>query len=392
MKLPSYLTRRGWVYQDDRLVPGSSSNGTFAPQDDQVETLLDAMGKAGLQVLVQHRDPKSGWVHLMGPSMFYELWPDRYIVALGAWDRSLPTLDFRAIRADGQVVEFFLPNPDLHKSPSAGTPKALPFIHHAADYTLTVNRVERFTTPGDHPFAAVDMHLQYTGPSVRGLKSGPISLDSVPGGAVDEWGNVVDFERETIRKESRFGGCLPAASRRMALTLPVRRTVNYPRHANEGFVVLEGEVSADGRQVDFKAGPDAALFGIQTMPSGRIKATAPAWRGKETKDWKDLELEIAGGNGASELDAIQNRIGDVGQWQFPIFVGEGDESAGLSSGGRSGGYGQGGGKFHFHRMIDWYFPPELLAPGAKIRVGAQRPIGDDELSFDLELPEKVETR
>jgi hypothetical protein len=376
------------VWQDDRLALRGAPDRHFTPQDDQVETLRDAMAKAGLQLLIQHRDPQSGWIHLLGPSMYHEGWPDRYIARLAAWDRSKPTLDFRVIRADGQVAEFSLPNPDLRKTVSTGTAATFPIVHSAGDYTLTIHDVQRFAMPGDNPFTAVEFNLHYKGTPVLGLKDGPV--ECVPIEATDEWGNVAKTRRETIRKQGYVGATLPAVSKRMTLKLHVHRTQNYPRLASDGYLVLEGVVNAAGSGADFKPGPDAALFGVSNTSVGRIKTTSSTWYGDETKGWKELEFEIRGENHSSELDTIQSRIGKIDHWQFLFFPGESAESAGLSNHGNTGGRGTGLGSFHFNRELHHLFPPEMVKPGAKLRVGVHAPMPNDNLSFELELPKQAE--
>lgn len=390
--LPSYLTNHEAVFQDSRMGGKGAPTGFFKPQNDSVETLRQEMTRVGLLLLIQHHDPRSGWMNLMGPSMFEESWPDRYIVALGAWQRNLPTLDFRAVRADGQVAEFSLPNPDFRKSPTPATAVTIPHVHHADDFTLTVNGVRRYLTEGNHPFAAVDLDLQFKDTPSQGFGDGPISFDGATNGAEDEWGNVVDFERNTIHKRPVFGAFLPANSKHMTLNLVIQRNQNYPHSSAAGFIVFEGTVTADGMGVDFKPGPDADLFGIKKMPSCVIK---PAPRGifsGVTKDWQQLEFEIEGENASDELDAIQSRIGEINTWQFPVFIGDDNDSSGISFGNRGGGSGSGADRFNFHRGVGWCYTPDMLKPGTRVRVGISAPPGNETLKFDLALPELVEPR
>ncbi len=98
MRLSSYLTQRQLVGQDDRISGKTGSLGFFQPKDDRLPTLRAEMVKAGLQVLIQHQDSQGGWINFMGPSMYHEPWPGRYIAALTAWQRNLPMLQCRAIR------------------------------------------------------------------------------------------------------------------------------------------------------------------------------------------------------------------------------------------------------------------------------------------------------
>lgn len=391
MKLPNYLTQHLMVLKDERFGKETGDRTRFfRPVDDSVQGLLDAMNKVGLQLLIQHRDPQSGWIHLNGPSMYHEPWPDRYIVALTAWQRSLPTLDFRAIRADGQVAEFSLPNPEFRKSPAAGPITALPLVHSGGDYSLTLRQVERFRTPGDHPFSGVEMDFVPRSTRIAGEYGAALTLKG--GTAEDEWGNRVSFEQNTIHKKLMFGAGLPASSRRMKIYLTVVRTVNSPRFESTGFNILEGVVSPDGLSVEFTPGTDAARFGIHSMPVGAIKPTTPGWSDPATKDWKLLTFPVTGGNDVSQLPSIENRIGNIFGAQFLIFPEGSDESDGITPWGLDGGGGQGGEKFKFKRDVTWLGAPEMLRPGAKLRVGIHRPANSDELTFDLELPEQVRQR
>lgn len=390
MRLSSYLTQRQLVGQDERISGKRGSLGFFEPKDDRLPTLRAEMVKAGLHVLIQHQDPQGEWINFMGPSMYHEPWPGRYIAALTAWQRNLPTLPCRAIRADGEVAEFLLENPDFRKSPSPGATKALPQIHHGGDFTLTARTVERFATTGDHPFSQVEVDFISGGKPMGRNIGEPVSFE---GGTVeDEWGNVVKFQRVTIRKKASFGAFLPAASQRMTVNLTVYRTVNSPRYATTGFAILEGVVSADGLSVEFNPLPDAARFGIDKMPTGRIDRVGLAWVQGVPKDWKQLTFNVSGENGSQEYEALESRIGKLGQWQFLIFPEGISESAGILNHPGDGGYGSGVGRSHFDRQVTWLGPPAMLIPGAKIRVGVHEPLKNDDVRFDLELPALIQPR
>lgn len=390
MKLSSYLSQRQLVDQDERLGGTRGAIKFFQPNNDKVETLRAEMAKTGLQVLVQHRDPQSGWINFMGPSIYHEPWPGRYVAVLTAWLRNLPTLECRAIRADGEVADFSLVNPDYRKSPLPGAIKPLPQIHSAGDYTLTARMVERFATPGDHSFSRVELDFLSGGKPVGGNIGEPVSFE---GGTVeDEWGNVVRFERNTIRKTTNFGSFLPAASKRMTVQLTVMRTVNSPRYATTGFAVLEGVVSADGLSVEFKPLPDAARFGIGKMPTGRINRGGLAWVQGVPKDWKMLSFEVSGESSTQEFEALESRIGELGLWQFLIFPEGTSESGGILTDRGGIGNGSGGGRSHFEESVTWLGSPAMLSPGAKIRVGVHEPLKNDNVRFDLELPALIQPR
>lgn len=390
MQLPNYLALNEMVWPDHRIGGKSSSPHSFNLKDDRVESVRAEVAKSGLKLLIQQRDPLSGWINLMGPAMYHEPWPGRYIALLTAWQRNLPTLDFRAIRADGEVAEFSLENPDFRKSPSPGATKTLPQIHKGGDFTLTARTVERFATPGDHPFSQVELDFISGGKPMGRNIGEPVSFES--GTAEDEWGNVVKFQRETIRKKTKFGAFLPAGSLRMTVNLTVNRTANSPRYATTGFAVLEGVVGVDGLSVEFNPLPDAARFGIDKMPTGRVNRVGPAWDDAVPKDWKELTFTVSGENGTQEYAALESRIGKLGQWQVLIFPEGFSESGGILTNPGDGGYGSGVGRSHFERQVTWLGPPAMLLPGAKIRVGVHEPLKNDDVRFDLELPALIQQR
>ncbi len=386
MIFPTHLTQKDLVSEDSRLSKSQFSTGFFKPENMDLETLRAAMNKAGLQVLFQQRDPDSGWINLMGPSLFHEPWPDRYITTLSAWRRDLPDLDFRAIRADGEVVEFSLPNPDLRQAPSrTAPPLALPHIHKAADFNLTVNGIRRLASPGNLPLAAVDLKQEYTGSPVPGLKDGPIRM--AWGADSDEWGNVVK-SRQTIDKKSLTCAAVPLKSRMLSFDLIVERTENYPHSPFSGCMVLEGKVTDDGLGIDFEPSRDAALLGISTIPACKISMVSAHDRDDPTNRWSQLEMKIQGKG--DQLETVQRRIGEIHSGEFHFFIGDQNESSGLTDGGMSGGSGSNGGSFFFDRTVRRRFPPGVLAPGTKVRVAMDAPMKNETIHLDLELPATVE--
>lgn len=378
-----------WIGNDDRISKRGHLFAEFEAKDDRLDTLRAAMTKVGLPLLIQHRDPESGWIHLMGPSMYHPPWPDRYIVALGAWRRDLPSLDFRAIREDGEVVEFYLPNPDFRKSPlPAPLPVTPPFVHTARDFTLAVNGLRRLQTPGNHPLATVDFAIHYKGPPVTGLKEGPISFQGMSQ-ASDEWGNTVAFDRDPHGKKPGYGAFLPLASQRLMLDLTLRRGGDYPYSDRAGVMILDGVVTADGLGIDFQPGPDADLFSVMKLPACRI-TPAPAWNPQVTKDWQQIELTLECEGGNDQLANLQGRIGDLDRWEPAVFLGDDDTSSGLTSG-KNGGHG-GGVSFNFERHGQRFFPPGALAPGTKVRIGLHERAQDEKMRFELEMPPHVQPR
>ena len=387
---PTYLTQRDTVWEDTRLRKSAASMRSFNPENMDPQTLRTAMDKAGLKVLLQQHDPEAGWINLMGPALFHEPWPDRYIATLEAWRRDLPTLDFRAIRADGEVVEFSLPNPDLRQAPAkTAPPLALPHIHKETDFKLTVSHIRRIASPGNLPLAAVDLKLEYTGSPVPGLKDGPIRLVWGTGPAADEWGNVVGLNRLSIHKESLTGAMIPLKSSHLSLDVIVERTENYPHSPDSGCMVLEGTVTDDGLGIDFELGPDAALLGISTMPVCKISTVSTHDRDDPASGWTQLVMKIEGKG--DQLETVQRRIGDIQRCEFHVFIGDRNESSGYADGGGSGGSGQGGKLFHFSRDFMRRFPPGDLAPGTKVRVAMDAPMKNETIHLDLELPATVET-
>jgi hypothetical protein len=389
MTFPAFLTDDAMVWEDKRFGKSMSPKDLFKPKNMDLETVRIAMAGAGLQVLFQFHDPDAGWIHLMGPSLFYEPWPDRYIATLNAWRREIPTLDFRAVREDGEVVEFSLPNPDFKKvAAKTPAPISLPFVFKSKNFSLTANHVRRIAISGNLPLAAVDLKLEYLGKPVPGLKDGPIRLVWQSAPAADEWGNEVKFGRNTIRKESLTGAKFPLSSKRLSLDVIVERTEDYPHSQYSGCMVLEGKVSDDGLEVHFDPGPDAALLGITSMPVGKIRKNAPGDKRDPTRGWSQLEMKIQGKG--DQLETVQRRIGEIQKCEFPIFIGDRDESGGIAVGGKSGGSGYGGGGFHFDRSFTRRFPPGDLAPGTKVRVAMDAPMKSETLHLEFELPATVE--
>lgn len=390
MVFPTYLAQRDRVDEDPRLTKAVRAIEFLNPATMELETLRAAMDKSGMQVLFQQHDPDAGWVNLMGPSLIYEPWPDRYIVTLNAWRRDLPTLDFRAIRADGEVTEFSLPNPDFRKTPAkVAPPLVLPYVHKAADFKLTVKGIRRVASPGKLPLAALDLKLEYTGSPVPGLKDGPVRMVWKNGAATDEWGNVVGFDRQNIRKKSLTGAMLPMKSKRLSFDLTVERTEDYPHSPHTGFMVLEGKVTDDGLAIAFEPGPDAAFLGITTMPVCKISKTKIYERNAPTKGWNQLKMTVHGK--VDQLKTVQKRIGDISDCEFHVFVGDKNESSGLAFGGMNSGSSSGGGVFRFDRTFARQFPPGDLAPGTHVRVAMDAPMANENIHLDLELPATVDS-
>jgi hypothetical protein len=153
-------------------------------------------------------------------------------------------------------------------------------------------------------------------------------------------------------------------------------------------MVLEGTVSDDGQEVRFKPGPDAGLLGITSMPVGKISKYTSRDKRDPMKGWSQLEMTVRGKG--DQLETVQRRIGDLSDSEYPIFIGDRDESGGIERGGKSGGSGYSGASFHFHRDLVRFFPPGDLAPGTKVRVAMDAPKKRETIHLELELPATVE--
>jgi len=166
----------------------------------------------------------------------------------------------------------------------------------------------------------------------------------------------------------------------------------YPQAESAGFAILDGVVTADGLGVDFKPGPDAALFGITTMPTATIKPSNPDWSDGATKGWKQLEFRVTGWNRVGELPLIERRIGNMGNWRCLVFQEGSKESCGLIPWGWQGSSGYIGENFTIDRKTPWLGTPEMLKPGAKLRVGIHGPLPNEAVNFALDLPDLVPPR
>lgn len=388
---PRQLSRQGTISNDLRLAP-SLSTDFLETGDGSVAALNAEMARTGLNFLLQHRDPDTGWIHLKGPVMVDTTAPDHCIAFLDSWDRSLPTLAFRAIREDGEVVEFSLPNPDHRPKPKPIAPAALPFVHRGADYTLTIRGIDRFAVPSSHPFAVPDVELTYTGPPVSGLPGGPIVLANAPQGATDEWGNTSNYAPGFSHMRYMWGpashlrgAILPASSRKLELTIPIIRGDSYPRKADEGYVILVGEVSADGDYVEFSPLTDAILLGVTSVSVGRIRHQGfPLNR----SGGKGIVAEFSGGG--RNMEPIESRIGDIEDWRAAVFPSGSDISAGIADSFTTRKATKKGNRIEFTCRIRWLLPPDLLEPGDTFRIGVFGKLPTETVDVDLELPAEIQ--
>lgn len=386
-----YLDDWGFVSDDHHFRTSTPSiNGSFEPRDDSPVSLRAEMKRTGLPFLLQHHDPDSGWIHLLGPVVFHEPWPDRYVSILNSWDRSRPTLDFKAIRLDGGTVEFSLPNPDHRAKPETLSPTPLPFVHSGSDFTLEVQSIKRLARPGNHPLSALDIDLTYTGPRSHGLPDIPIHLDNASQVDTDDWGNSAAFRTTVVAGKTYQGVFLPAASERMKLKLVVSRDRNYPRTPTDAFLLLDGTVTADGRGIDFEPGADAPLFGISKMPVCRVEPADTKWHGKKLESWKTLKFRVEGASGRKEMEHIQSKVGDLTSAIFVFFPAGLPTSVGMGDIGGIGNSSSGPSGFEFGLEATNTVPPDLLEPGDTFRIGVVGKLPTETVDVDLELPAEIQ--
>lgn len=382
--MPGYFNGDDAVFDDERL----GSNGSYRPftmPDENPEAWGMALTKAGLQLLVQYRDSQAGWIHLAGPYLFNENEKDRYMVVLPAWQRDLPSLDFRAIQPDGSIVSFSVPNPALKKAGARPAAMPLPAVHKAADFSFTLCRVDRESATGRHPFTWFETRLEAGGKTIGADGLWPLQLSAEGSSVEDEWGNKAALGWDTVEgKKAGVGVRLPAGARHLALTFMVERTASYPRMQTAGYLFMEGVVGADGTSVDFTLLPDAAKFGISSAPAGSIKGAQKLNRGDPRKDWLSVWSVIEIKVGQAERESLTRDLGDVGGWQFLFFSGDGFESAGQPV-----SFGLGG---TTAPMLDittnrcWYLPPKMLRAGARFRIGIFPPLPSETVKFQIEAP------
>ena len=382
--MPGYFTGDDAVFDDERL----GSNGIYRPftmPDENPEAWGMALTKAGLPLLVQHRDPQAGWIHLTGPYLFNENEKDRYMVVLPAWQRDLPSLDFRAIQPDGSMVRFSVPNPDLKKAEARPAAVPLPAVYKAADFTFTLQRLGRDFAAGRHPFTWFETKLEAEGETIGADGLWPLQLSVAGSSADDEWGNKAALTSDTVGgKKSGVGVRLPGAARHLSLSFLVDRTASYPRMQTAGDLVMEGVVAADGKTVDFTLLPDAAKFGITAAPAGDVKGVQNFSRGDPRKDWLSVWSVIEIKAGQAERDSLTRDLGDVQGWQYLFFPGDEFESAGQPT-----GYGASGTTAPTLKITTnraWNAPPEMLRAGARFRVGIFPPLPSETVKFEIEAP------
>jgi hypothetical protein len=305
-------------------------------------------------------------------------------MVLPAWQRDLPSLDFRAIQTNGSIVNFSVPSPDFTQARIRPPAVPVPAVHTAVDFSYTLHAVDRKFTSGSHPFTWFETALEAGGKPVGKDGLWPLQM-SVEGSSVeDEWGNKANLKWDTVTGNQRGVGVrLPAAARHLSLSFVIDRTASYPRKESEGVLILEGVVRADGKNVDFTLLSDAAKFGITKAPVGNLKPISLD-SGDPRKDWLSVGYQVQCAVDPAECVSLTGDFGDVGGWQFLAFPGDADESAGQPV-----GYGIVGTTSPFlHLTISrcWNAPPAMLSAGARFRIGIFRPLAHETVKFEIAAP------
>gem|GEM_PF-6356032 len=330
-----------------------------------------ALGDAGLGLLVQHKDPVSGWVNLEGPFKIHDGLEGRHLVALFAWQRDQRDLMFRAIRADGAVVDFSLPNPDYQIVPcemAAASP--LPALSKGADFEVRVVAVESRQVPDSYALRRIELEVG------SGLTADAESEDVLRAelvDAADEWGNRVPIMGPEFGSRDVRGFGFPGDSRRADVRMHLRRGKNYPWSASESVLIAEGTVSADGTELELKLLPGAAQLGISTPPWTVVEAS------------EQLMISYEASLTDNSLKAAEASFGEVDSWQL-VFFGSGSEVSGGTVSGRSWSGSYMGDGMRIERAVSWKTAQGALRPGEPIRVGVARMLPTSEVVFPLELP------
>ncbi|MFT4146195.1 MAG: hypothetical protein QM644_17225 [Mobilitalea sp.] len=344
-------------------------NLDLAPKDDSIATLIAEMNRVHLNLIIQYRDSSGEWINLAGPCPYESLTKNSCMLTLHAWERGSAMMDFRAVRATGEVLEFSLKNPDVRKATTTIVPIALPHEHKGAGYTATFRSVKAEYSLGNFRYSEVDMALENQGKSTR---CSPMKVE-------DEWGNIVNS-----------CASLPAASRKMRATYRVVRDESYPRLDSSGFMLAEGIVSEDGKLVRFTILPDGKRFGCPPMPDVNLTPFTESSSGKRSKktnpykDWSYMDVTVAVRiDSRAGIESIQNRIGPIEQCHYVVFPEGSNESAGALFGGLAGGGGKTETSIDRKTSRYWIMPPEMVKPGARLRIAIVPPIPDEYFTIDL---------
>jgi hypothetical protein len=295
----------------------------------------------------------------------------RYLVGLHAWQRDQRDLKLRAIRGDGEVVNFTVANPDYQKGPKAMAPaRRLPATSSGPDFEVRLVALERAAVVDNYPLARIEREV--SSPLIgSGDRSDCLNLEVLS--ATDEWGNQVPVVG--------MGFALPGGSKRADIQMRVVRSGAYPRPVSECVLIAEGVVSADGTRVDFKLLPDAARFGIGAAPVGRIEMEEAS--DESASECLEFSYSVAFPKGASS--SLVSAFGEPCSWPL-VFFGTGGEVSQGSVSGRSSSLTCSGMSTSGDATLRWSARPGMLKPGEDVRVGIVPPLLPSEVVFPVELP------
>lgn len=391
-EISSYLSQNQSVVHDARIAPATPKNYYFyEPESQTIEAILEAMARCNLEVLFQYQDPDSGWIDMTGPGMLWAEWPDRYYISLDSWQRNQTKLYFRMVERDGTTTAFDLPNPDLKESSDPLTAATLPFVHIDRGYTLTIRGITRSPLPGEQPFAALDMNINYTGPKVEGLPNGPVRLEGDAVSARDEWGNITGIVSETIDQKSTHGIKLPLNSQYATTIFTIKRDRTYPQHLRSGIPVLEGIVNEAGTSIDFKKTKDAAIFTDVIINDCKISTLAiNNSSASKREDWVELSFEIECHAHRDQVKNVNSRIGNYEKWITLVFTGADAMSSGIGNH-YSGGSFSSPIETRKNETLKYSLPSESLQPGKKIVLAIHPMPQDEKVEVVLPLPNILAT-
>lgn len=359
--------------------------GALGPLGTQAAEHRAALGAAQLGLLVQHRDPVSGWVNLDGPYRTKAELDGRGLYLLFGWQRDQLELDFRAIRADGEVVAFKIANPDYQKEPAA-QPAALelPARLEWEGFALELSALRRVARPDGQPFTRCGLELR---PGQLGID--PDDLLRVETRYVsDEWGNRVPLGLAKGPDGWEEGFALPGGSRRANVHAVIGKSPWYPRAEGECVMLAEGVVSADGKRVDFTLLPGAAEFGVTAVPVCELDqsdCSLPI----ETRG--QLSIRLESNLTEKALAKVSRTHGGPSGWLPAFFLDGSTQSGGVP---RQTGMsvGTSGGNTQAQLSYQWSCLVTALRPGAHIRFGIASRQFPGELVFPVEQPPVQGTR
>jgi hypothetical protein len=338
-----------------------------------------ALEAAALGLLVQHRDPVSGWVNMEGPYPTPAELGGRQLFLLVGWQRDQADLEFRAIRADGGVVPFKVRNPAYSKAPLVmAKPLSVPATEVWEGFEARLVSLRRVAAPDSYPILEVEVELG--GMSELGMEPEKMVILRMEG-ATDEWGNEAPLEVRTTANGGVTGFVLPGSSRRAELRLRVDKSPRYPRKVSECVLLGAGEVGAGGKRVKFELLPGAAEFGISEIPDGEVVLGGAAG---DAEMPEELQIRYKGNLTEARVGELTGRYGLPTYWRVVFFVDGAEVSSGRPM--RAGGSAEGGAMIQLEASLSWCCAGGTLRPGARIQFGITPELLPGELVFPVELP------